>query len=109
MSAAKKYNVSSWVWRSNKDFVLNELARLVSYKISDLDIDAIEFGMEGTDSEIPAYFEYSFCGSEKLDFAISNESGADTLMVLVSASDHQASTVSLILDLAATYDIRARS
>ena len=108
MKAAEKYSVSSWVWRSNRDFVLNELARLVNYEISELDIDAIEFGVEGTDSEVPAFFEYSFCGSEKLDFALANEAGTDKYMVLVSASKPQATTVNLILNLAAVYDIKAR-
>jgi hypothetical protein len=102
-----KYAIGSWTFDCNREFVLRELSQLIGYDFNQLDRDAIEIGMQNTDSEIPYYYEYSLIGTSQIDISISNESGTDTNMILINAPPHLTDNIRLILRLATEYTIHS--
>jgi hypothetical protein len=47
-----------WIWTDNLRPLFTELALLENYQFSDSDWMAIEYGIQGTDSEAGEWFEY---------------------------------------------------
>ncbi len=108
-SIADKYPLGSWIWRQNLEFVLRELAQIAGTEYDALDHDAIEYGIQNTDSEIPFYFESVFEGSLRIKFAVANESGTNSIMVLVDCPDSVSAIVNFLLSLATEYNIQTRT
>ncbi len=104
-----KCSIESWIWETNKNFVITELASCAEYSFDSWDEDAINQGLINTDSESEKYFEYSFIGNQRIDVLIANEPDSDKLIFKVSCPEILKYKVSYILELATSYEINIYS
>ncbi len=79
--------VTTWIVEGNVGAFLRHLANVAEYTFDDDDATTIRHGLSATDDEAGVWYDYSFHGERRIDFALarcSPNAGSGLVMVKVT-------------------------
>jgi hypothetical protein len=95
-----------WIWTDNLRPLLVELGLLVGYRFDDSDWGAVDYGVQGTDSEAGPWFDYPV---GRLSVAMALEPGADEIVsvTVTGAAESDQERLRWLADVMRSWHLRA--
>jgi hypothetical protein len=98
--------VTGWVWESNVEATLRHLSHVVGYALDDLDLQALQTGVETTDAEVDKWYAYPLVGDPPVDVHLARNPGAAPVNVRVTGDLDEVRTARIETILSVLAEVR---
>ncbi len=95
--------IENWVWKSNWEPVLAILASRVGYDFSLDDVEAIYWGIGGTNSETGPWYEYQFPGQRAVSLKLAQDVGTGLVSIRLEGDPEIEQVAGIVMDIAQQY------
>jgi hypothetical protein len=98
--------VQDWILEENLRPFFHFAAEQVEYDFNDLDWGAVSHGVQATDAEADAWFEYPLVGPRPLTIAVAHDPGSAVVLIRTTGDAEVETTLSAVMSLMQSYALR---